>query len=186
MTVSTLVILGLAVVWAVVLLPEAVKKWRSTRSVDSVASFSRSLSHLERANPRVQRGESLRSGNVIDLRQRRAGTTQPRPVATPVRVSPEVRRRRQEVLTGLVAAALLTLVCTIAFGGVFLVPHLLADALLVAYVVCLHQVTNRPAAAVRPPVDATRSASPRTGHPASHHDSTLGRVSPVRARSIAN
>ena len=188
MTVSTLVILGLAVVWAVVLLPEAIKKLRTVRSSDSIASFSRNLSHLERANPRV--GYRSSDSNVVDLRSRR-----PRPAQTdaPAAISPAVRRRRQEVLTGLVAAALLTLLCTIAFGGVFLIPHLVADVLLMAYVLCLHQVTNR--APATPHASNRGAASARGfGHVSMGHVSmgnvsmgnvSVGNVSPA-ARRVAN
>ena len=56
MTVSTLVLLGLAVVWAVVLLPEAVKKYTGIRNSDTIGSFHRHLSTLEKSNPRVRRG----------------------------------------------------------------------------------------------------------------------------------
>ena len=191
MTVSTLVILGLAVVWAIVLLPEAIKKVRaSSRTYDSVASFSRSLSHLERSNPRVRRGTAARS-NVVDLGQHRRDSARPaarpsRPAGAPAMVSPAVRRRRQEVLTALVAATLLTLVCTIAFGSFFLVPHLVADVLLVAYVLCLHQVTNQGSIPASATHHASRRPAVRTPRPDELHGATVARVSPARVRGIAN
>ncbi|MEI2699509.1 MAG: hypothetical protein V9E94_14670 [Microthrixaceae bacterium] len=51
MSVSTLVLLGLAVVWAIVLLPEAMKRISKARSGDSIRSFNHHLSSLQRGNP---------------------------------------------------------------------------------------------------------------------------------------
>jgi len=55
-----------------------------------------------------------------------------------------VRKRRQDVLITLGAAALLTLLATVAFGGVFLYLHLAADVLMLAYLVALQRVVTRP------------------------------------------
>jgi hypothetical protein len=67
----------------------------------------------------------------------------------------------------------LTLLCTVAFGGPFLVAHLLADALLVTYLVLLVQANQAQQALV----PQRRSAPLRS--PA------LGRTEPA-ARRIAN
>ena len=177
MSVSTLVLLGLAVVWAIVLLPEALKRVSKVRSGDSIRSFNHQLSSLQRQPS---------SGNVIDLRSRernngpvgaRPGS---RPVSAPAPVSPAGRRRRQEVLTVLGSASVLTLLCSVAFGGPFLLLFLVSAALLVAYVAALYQVTN-----------ATASASARDpyGVPAVRRDlaDVPGvRISPVSARRVAN
>ena len=148
MTVSTLVILGLAVVWAIVLLPEAIKKFRTVRNCDSIASFSRNLSHLERSNPRVRRGTARPTTTCVDLGQHRRDSAGP----------PSGRRSPPRTRRGLARSA------PPSPGGPdrvwspppcsrwsarspsaasFLVPHLVADVLLVAYVLCLHQVTNQ-------------------------------------------
>jgi len=52
-----------------------------------------------------------------------------------------VRRRRQDVLTILCCAAILTLLATVAFGGPFLMLHLIVDMALVAYLLLLAQAT---------------------------------------------
>ena len=177
MSVSTLVLLGLAVVWAIVLLPEALKRVSKVRSGDSIRSFNHQLSSLQRRPA---------DGNVIDLRPRERsggpanGRPAPRTVAGPAPVSPAVRRRRQEVLTVLGSASVLTLLCSVAFGGPFLLLFLVSAALLVAYCVALYQVTN-----------ATSSASARDpfGAPAVRRDvlDVPGvRISPVSARRVAN
>jgi hypothetical protein len=143
MNVTTLVFLGLAVVWAIVLLPELMRKVAGSRHSDTIRSFNQQLSVLDRSG-----GRSAGRSNVIDLRSR-ANT--PRPTAAARPVPPSVRKRRQEVLTVLGSAAVLTLLCTVAFGGPFLLLHIVADLLLVTYLVLLVQATNQaPATRVAP------------------------------------
>ena len=184
MNVSTLVFLGLAVVWAIVLLPEAARKLSGVRSSDTIRSFNQQLAVLDRSGHRrgVDRGLTAPSpSNVIDLGSRTARRAPATPAARPVPYS--VRRRRQEVLTVLASAALLSLLCTVAFGGAFLFVHLLADALLLAYVVALSRVAQAPAA--RP---AYRSA-PHLGPALATdrvHSATVRRTMPAPARRIAN
>ncbi|UDY37858.1 hypothetical protein [Dermatobacter hominis] len=174
MSVSTLVLLGLAVVWAIVLLPEALKRISKARSGDSIRSFNHHLSSLQR--PAAPGGS-----NVIELRSQRpmGGRPAARPAVGPAPVSPAVRRRRQEVLTVLGSASVLTLLCSVAFGGPFLLLFLLSAALLVTYVVALYQVTNAPATA-RDPYGMPAAA------PVRRSDVHGVRVSPVSARSVAN
>ncbi|MEZ5237949.1 MAG: hypothetical protein R2716_03010 [Microthrixaceae bacterium] len=184
--ISTLVLVGLALVWAVVLLPDLFAKISSGRKRDTIRSFNSQLSSLGRSAP-VQRlggpsGPLLRSdsatparrvppaaapmtgpladstaapgssgsnvvpdSNVIDIGSRRRTGAEPvrrtRQVpAGPRAVSPALRKRRQDVLFALGAAALLTLLATVAFGGIFLYVHLLADLLVAAYLIALQQV----------------------------------------------
>jgi hypothetical protein len=182
MSVSTLVLLGLAVVWAVVLLPEAIRKFSGVRGGDSIRSFNHQLSSLQGPGGRqaaASRPSVPGRSNVIDMRSR---SQQPAVAVRPM--SPAVRRRRQEVLATLGAAAVLTLLCTVAFGGAFVLLHLVADVLLVAYVVMLVQVTNAPAAQPRRADGyAVRSASSGL---AGSELGAIGRVTPVNARRIAN
>ncbi len=183
MSVSTLVLLGLAVVWAIVLLPEAIKRISKARSGDSIRSFNHQLSSLQRQPA---------GGNVIDLRSaRRSGRPAPHPAgprsAAPAPVSPGVRRRRQEVLTVLGSAAVLTLLCSVAFGGPFLLLFLVAAALLVAYCLALYQVTNAGGHAVRNPYgDVMHASMHRSGDLPGLHGVHGVRVSPATARRVAN
>lgn len=189
MNVTTLIFLGLAVVWAIVLLPELVRKASGVRRSDSIRSFNQQLSVLDRN----QRGGSARSSNVIDLRSARSAsrpvpaplsTARSAQVARPVPVS--VRKRRQDVLTALGAATVLTLVCTVAFGGAFLYLHLVAAALLVGYVVLLVQVAKSPA---RPRGDARVRRDVRWDSQGMSSEQFRGvAVSPSRpaARRVAN
>ncbi|MGI9577069.1 MAG: hypothetical protein ACR2OH_02585 [Microthrixaceae bacterium] len=113
---------------------------------------------------------------------------QPRPVAqsevagpSPKPVSPAVRKRRQDVLVALGAACLLTLLATIAFGPVFLYVHLLADALLVGYLLLLQRAISGKAA----PRSATSHSTAPIGSLAP--TGTAGvRSSIVEPRRIAN
>jgi hypothetical protein len=166
MNVTTLIFLGLAVVWAIVLLPEFIRKVASGRHSDTIRSFNHQLSVLDRSGP-----DDRARANVIDLRSRAGGQRRRSSVAAqPVPMS--VRKRRQEVLTVLGAAAVLTLLCTVAFGGLFLVLHIVADILLVTYLVLLAQVNQAAAAPTAAPVSALRPA-------------TVGRATPA-PRRIAN
>lgn len=204
MSVSTLVLLGLAVVWAIVLLPEAMKRISKARSGDSIRSFNHHLSSLQRGNPhastapvrvapgrvaqgRVAQGrgnqrDGGRSSNVIDMRSglARGSVAVGSRSASPAEVHPAVRRRRQEVLTVLGSASVLTLLCSVAFGGPFLVLFLVSAALLVAYAVALFQVMSSPQTArnLHGSVDPLRPA---------HLDDLHGvRISAVSPRRVAN
>lgn len=164
--ISTLVIVGLALVWAVVLLPDLFARVSRGRRSDTIRSFNTQLSSLGRSAP--IRGDD----NVIDLRTRRAagrrptrnavlvspgvpspyvgpvgparvsGPATPEMVAGSSQASQSVRKRRQDVLIALGAAALLTLLATVAFGGVFLYLHLVADILMAAYLIALQRVVT--------------------------------------------
>lgn len=205
MNVSTLIFLGLAVVWAIVLLPEVLRKLSVGRRTDSIRSFNHQLSVLHRSGnrrgadlPGMPRPVSLNSSslnsssartssnarnsssNVIDLRDRsNAAATQ----TSQAKISPSVRRRRQDVLVVLGAIAVLTLLCTVAFGSVFLVPFMLSAALLVGYVFLLNQA-NQSAGMVQQ--RAQRSGLvPASSLPSSLQTSTVGRATPA-PRRVAN
>lgn len=198
MSISTLVLLALATVWAVVLAPEVIRRTASLRNGDSVSAFTRQLSSIGRqvGGRRPETGlaalaapvRTEQRGNVVDLRSRR-----PEPERRVA--SPAVRRRRQEVLGALVAAAVLTLLCTIAFGGAFIWLHLLADVLLVAYVYLLVQAVNASAGVGRATVEELRHVVDLTARPSAaaalysaHDDAGLAitRVTPIPRRRAAN
>ncbi|MFV0317832.1 MAG: hypothetical protein ACK5O2_12840 [Microthrixaceae bacterium] len=156
--ISKLLIVGLVLLWAAVLVPDFVRRLSTGRRSDTIRSFNTQLSSLGRSAP-VQRID-----NVIDLRshrkpaggghsrqatQQRLATRQrqatQQPLGAPRPASMAVRKRRQDVLVALGAAALVTLLATVAFGGVFLYLQLLCDVALAAYLVALQQVgASRP------------------------------------------
>lgn len=187
---STLIFLGLAVVWAVVLLPEVLRKLSGARGSDSIRSFNHQLSVLHRSGnrrgaelPGVGRGTSLNTGrsNVIDLRRPTNSNAVQAAPAAPRPVPVAVRKRRQEVLTVLGSAVVLSLVCTVAFNGVFILPLLVSGVLLVAYVAALAQLNQAPRTAVA----RTASLAPRSSLPDGLRTATVGRATPA-PRRIAN
>jgi len=120
------------------------------------------------------------SNNVIDLRDR----TNARPVGMPQqKVSPAMRRRRQDVLVVLASVAVLTLLCTVAFGSIFLLPFVLSASLLVGYVLLLNQ-TNQSAGFMQQR-DHRNGLVPASSLPSALQTSTVGRSTPA-PRRVAN
>lgn len=148
-----MVLLILAVVWAVALVPHYLRNRAEGRPADSIGAFSRQLRVLERTSPdHVSQGGSYRR----DVPLRLAGTAG-RPIHRPAahvrqaRVGSgrdEVRKRRRDILSGLLVGA--GGAAVLGFVPGFGVMHGLAavlTVLLVAYVTLL--VRLRDAAAER-------------------------------------
>lgn len=141
-----MVLFLLAVVWAVYL-ASWLRGRSEHRSVNSISSFSKHLSVLERTSPghlggrnTVVTGSANRAANLY-APARRGG----------MRLS-EARRRRRDVLFALGGAALVTLMLAVVAGGMFLWLHLVVDVLLATYVVLLvrsQQLANERRAKVR-------------------------------------
>lgn len=151
------VLLGLAVLWAAVLLPDALRRFQSRRGGDSITSFNQHLSVLERSHHRVG---SASGSNVVRMTprppaprasssvaapaghraQRAVPSTASRPA--PVRRSSN-QQRRQDIIVGLGAASLLSFLATLAFSGALLPLHLAIDVLLGAYLLAVLAVTRR-------------------------------------------
>ena len=135
-TLLTLVIL--AVLWVAVLLPGYLRK-RTTRHSDSVVSFRRLVTTLERTGPDSLPGWR---GSLPP----RIGGVSPIPVARPT-ASPMMpsdrsmaRRRRRDILLTLLGAAVITLVLAVLLRGPAIWFHLLADALVATYLGLLVQL----------------------------------------------
>jgi hypothetical protein len=164
-----LVLLVLAGIWAVVLIPPAVRARAAGRPGDSIHNFKRQLTVLRRTGPHVGRAAGgdhwyrphATTGPLVPVHgplrsTRSVPTATYRPVA-PVAVRPasatsasrsRTIRRRRDVLTALVVAVLATLVLgIIPTFRILLLAHVVADVLLVAYVALL--VHQRNAAAER-------------------------------------
>lgn len=127
------VIVGLAFVWALVLVPPALRR-RKIRPGSSVSTFRRSLDVLGRATPsRFPATAAARPARSVP-----PGGPQPR-------VRSAVRKRRRDVLLTLAGTAAFTLLLSVAFGGVAIALHLVADVVLGAYVYLLVQMRKRAA-----------------------------------------
>lgn len=133
------VLLILALVWAAVLVPQHVRNRSEARPADSIGAFRKQLSVLERTTP----GAGMTPGNRIG-----AQTRAPRRVATygaPARSGGRamVRKRRKDILSGLLAAMGGSLVLGFV-PGLGVMHGLLAvlTVLLVGYVSLLIRLRN--------------------------------------------
>jgi hypothetical protein len=133
MEITPVVLFILAIVWAVYL-GSWIRSRQENRGVNSITSFSKHLSVLERTSP-------ARAG--IDA-PHRMGVRRPTPIYPAVGYQPrptmslaQARRRRKAVLQGLASAAVATLLLALVMGTPALVLHLLVDACLAGYVVLL-------------------------------------------------
>jgi hypothetical protein len=127
-----LVLFILAVIWAAVLLPPYLQNRSESRPADSISSFQRQLSVLERrsvmVNPSLQRTvPSYRPDTAPAFRLSRN----------------EAKKRRRDVLFTLAGAAGVTFLMAIMLGGPVWGLHLACDLLLGAYVVLLAQTQQR-------------------------------------------
>lgn len=134
---NLVVILILAVVWAVFLIPQVVRARAERGSGDSIGAFQKQLSVLQRTTPAAPGlSPSFRAAPIAGpgARPARPGSPAgPRPA-----VPAEARRRRKLVLVSLLAAAGTTLVLGVLPPlRPLLFVHLLVDVLLVGYVALL-------------------------------------------------
>ncbi|MCU1353310.1 MAG: hypothetical protein JWM05_2519, partial [Acidimicrobiales bacterium] len=116
----------LIVVWLVVLLPPLLRNHREGRPGDSVLSFRRTLSTLERARPGAMQ---------------RAGYAAVRPVGGMTRS--EARKRRRDVLFGLGGATGVSLLLAIGLGGIAVLMFACCAVLLAGYTMMLIQVQKQ-------------------------------------------
>jgi Flp pilus assembly protein TadB len=117
------VLLILAVLWAAVLVPPVLRSRSESRRRDSVGDFRSQLNAL--SGRRARRDRPLHA------------------VAAPAPMSPAQKRRR-DILVILAVAAIVTLLLVVILGNPLLwIVQVLADVLLVAYVLMLLQFKRR-------------------------------------------
>jgi hypothetical protein len=155
--VTLLVLVVLAIIWIAVLVPPALRARAEGRPGDSISAFRRQLVVLRRTRPHVQRAmiperpaghayvarpgvpvTSLTARRAVAAR--RSAPAGARALATAGLPSTRSRtlRRRRDVLVGLLAAVVGTLVLGVLLGSrALLLAQLVADVLLVAYVALL-------------------------------------------------
>lgn len=127
-----LVLVILAAVWAAVLLPPVVRNRREGRPDNSVTSFRAQLSTLERATP----GTSLRTVAP--------GSSLGAPMVPSAMNRSDAKRRRRDVLVGLLGATAFTFLLLVLVGGTGITLLFLASAsALGAYVYALRQLQVR-------------------------------------------
>ena len=158
---SWLLLFGLGVAWAVVLVPDLLRRQSASRRSDTIGQFARNLSSLERSGPvGVNRSNLVQfpsrlSDPMADLRgpvarPQQARTQQARsqqaqrPQARPAAGRRSaVQQRRQDILSALIAAALLSFLGSVSVGGVLMVVHAVIDVALVLYLGALLTIKRR-------------------------------------------
>jgi hypothetical protein len=125
--VQPVVLLILAVVWAVFLVPQVVRARAEKTPADSIGAFRNQLSVLQRATPGSPALARPAYGYVGGR-----GQISPREL---------VRRRRQNILVGLLGAMSVTLLLGLLVPKV-LVLHAALDVLFVAYCALLVRARN--------------------------------------------
>jgi len=117
--VSLVVLLILALVWAVFLVPQLLRARAEKTPADSIGAFRNQLSVLERATPAIG--------------ARRLTTSSAPALRSPARATRnEARRRRQAILVRLLGAMALTFVLGLLVHPMLYV-HVTLDVLFVAY-----------------------------------------------------
>lgn len=221
------VLVGLAVLWAIVLLPDFIRRASTRSSHDTIGSFKHHLSVLERANPvhSPMTGLDTRPSNVVPLiprstppqgnpesvplagpqpvppmravpvaarrgparpqaaRSHAARSQTPRPAAasrTRVDGAAVAQRRRQDIITGLFAASLLSFLAFLSFGGPMLIVNVVIDVLLVLYVGLVLWATPRERQTS--PSPTPRRFEPRHGESPASVYATTGSVRRVGVR----
>ena len=145
MGLTFIAIVLLVAAWAALLLPDLRRRGGvPRRSGNSIESFNRQLSTLDRARPGQRPG-----ARVVAFPQRPAAVGVPRRAAASRSASlaprnrVHARQRRQQVLFGLAAIAFLTLVAGIVISPLLLVVHVLVDIALGGYLWLLVDHRNR-------------------------------------------
>ena len=130
-----MVLLVLAIVWAIVLLPPALRARAEGRPADSILHFRTQLTTLQKTGPRRGHHGALPATSA-------AATLQARAIARSSGPS-RVQKRRRDILVGLMAAMGISLVLGAIPGlHILLLVHLLADGLFVGYVALLVRMRN--------------------------------------------
>lgn len=151
---SWLLLFGLGVAWAVVLVPDLLRRNAASRRSDTIGQFARNLSSLERSapvggsrsnlvqfptrfdDPMADLGRPAQHAAAPRQAAQRAGSTQrPRRSA--------VQQRRQDILSALIAAALLSFLGSVSVGGILMVVHAVIDIALVLYLGALLTIKRR-------------------------------------------
>lgn len=163
---SWLLLFGLGVAWAVVLVPDFIRRNAASRRSDTIGQFARNLSSLERSAPvGVHRpASSFQHHNVVQFPGGRALTGPVAPLGEPTidlrdgaprRVTPAAgpaartrrpsaaKQRRKDILTALVAAAVLTFLGSVSLGGALVMVNAVVDVALVAYLGALALVSRK-------------------------------------------
>jgi len=116
------VLVVLAVVWAVVLIPPWLRNRAEGRPGDSIGAFHRQLTTLERTGPETAPPRTLSTSSAL-------------PVARPASARARLQKRRRDVMLVLGGAMVTTLILSFVPGlRTLLLLHAIVDVLFVVYV----------------------------------------------------
>lgn len=136
---SIVVLLILAIVWAVFLIPQAVRFRTEKRPADSIGAFHRQLTVLGRATPGGRPAPTIPAPTAhVPVYAAAVRPVAGVPARRATGVSAEVRRRRRAILQGLLAVMGGTLLLGLTpWLRPLLFVHLVVDVLFAAYVALL-------------------------------------------------
>ncbi len=150
------VILILAVLWVAVLAPPVIRSRREHRRSDSIGDFNYQLGVLGKANGQPSKRRTPRAASLSGpMRVAPIGPAYTPPTRRPRVASPghapkapaqmtPAQRRRRDVLLALGAVVIVTFLLALVAGSMLLWSvQLLADALIVTYIVLLVQMQRR-------------------------------------------
>lgn len=142
-----MLLLILAVVWAVVLVPPWLRSRADARPADSISAFRHRLTVLERTGPVGTRRVSMMAHRpdihgFVPAARRSASRTALSATSSRART----QRRRRDIFVGMLAAMVTSLVLGfIPSLRILWVVHLLVDAMFVTYVALLVHMRNQAA-----------------------------------------
>ena len=142
-----MLLLILAVVWAVVLVPPWLRSRADSRPADSISAFRHRLTVLERTGPvGTRRVPMMAHRPDIHGFVPAARGSAPRTALSAMSARARTQRRRRDIFVGMLAAMVTSLVLGfIPSLRILWVVHLLVDAMFVTYVALLVHMRNQAA-----------------------------------------
>jgi hypothetical protein len=142
--ITTVLLLGIAIAWIVILVPPMVRGRSPRTRKSSGVDFQTALGKLDASRNRSASVTPLRGApslpNTVRPGHSLAGPPSLIESLTAVPESAdEARRRRRDVIVVLAGFATFTLLLAIVIGSVFVVAHLLFDLALLGYVMAVAQ-----------------------------------------------
>ena len=141
-----MLLLILAVVWAVVLVPPWLRSRADARPADSITAFRHRLTVLERTGPVGTRRMPMMAHRADVHGYVPARRPAARTALSSMSARARTQRRRRDIFVGMLAAMVTSLVLGFVPSlRILWVVHLLVDAMFVSYVAMLVHVRNQAA-----------------------------------------
>lgn len=142
--ITTVLLLGIAIAWIVILVPPMVRGRAPRRRTGSGVDFQTALGKLDASRNKSASVTPLRASPAARPGARPGHSLAPPPSVLEQLLSvpenaDEGRRRRRDVILALAGLSALTLVVALVLGGAAVFVHLLVDVALVGYVMAVAQ-----------------------------------------------